>query len=48
MVQACRGGEKRKNQIGVIFVVFQGAFQTDTTVIRSRWVRAMLGGSFLI
>ena len=48
MVWNCKDGEKRKNQVRMIVVVFLGAFRTDSTVVCSRWVRAMLGQSFLI
>ena len=48
MVWKCKADKKRGNQVKIIVVVFLGAFQTHNTVIRSRWVRAMLGQSFLI
>ena len=48
MVWNCRADKKRRNQVKIIVVVFLGAFQTHDTVVRSRWVQAMLGQSFLI
>ena len=48
MVWHRKDGERRKNQVRIFMVVVLGAFRTDSTVIRSRWVRAMLDQSCLI